>query len=31
MTPQPGWKQLKYTYWPISQEVKAISQWNIAS
>ena len=31
MTPQPGWKNLQYTYWPISQEVKTTRQWNLAS
>ena len=24
-------KQLQYTYWPISHEVKAIRQWNLVS
>ena len=28
---KPGYKQLQYTYCPISQEVKAIRQWNLVS
>ena len=31
MTAQLGDKQLQYTYYPISQEVKAIGQWNVVS